>query len=366
MQLAILGMGTALPGTALDEADSLRLAQALCSHTSEQMTWLKSMYRQLGIRSRHLAISEDVLDDALSGTHKSGLDLLSADGAAEHRGPSTARRMELYARHAGPLAVEASRQALAEADLRPRDITHLVTVSCTGFCNPGLDAEIIQQLALPITTERTHVGFMGCHGALNGLRVARALAAQPRARILLCAVELCSLHYYFGWDPQKWLANALFADGAAALVGAPAADDTAWRVAASGSCLFPDSTDAMTWTVGDHGFEMTLSRAVPRLIATHLRPWLAAWLDHNQLAIADVGCWAIHPGGPRILTAVEEALQLPPKATAASRQVFTEHGNMSSPTMLFVLKRLQQERARRPCVALGFGPGLTAEAALII
>jgi predicted naringenin-chalcone synthase len=209
---------------------------------------------------------------------------------------------------------------------------------------------------------------MGCHGALNGLRVARALVGDdPAARVLLCAVELCSLHYYYGWCPGKMVANAIFADGAAALVGVAeeAAPAGAWRVLATGSCYLPNSADAMTWTIGDYGFEMTLAKSVPGLIARHLRPWLEGWLGQRGLRVADVPSWAVHPGGPRILAAVEEALALPREATADARAVFASHGNMSSPTVLFIVERLRARRAPRPCVALGFGPGLVAEVALL-
>jgi predicted naringenin-chalcone synthase len=241
-------------------------------------------------------------------------------------------------------------------------------VSCTGFHAPGVDYELITGLGLRPTTQRTHVGYMGCHGAVNGLRVAAAFTgADPAARVLLCAVELCSLHYFYGWEPSKVIANALFADGAAAAVGSPAdaAPADAWAVTATASRLLPDSAGAMTWTVGDHGFEMTLSKHVPRLIAAHVRPWLIEWLSACGLALADVGSWALHPGGPRILEAVEEGLHLPRDAAAVSRQVFSECGNMSSPTLLFILDRLRAAGAARPCVALAFGPGLMAEAALL-
>jgi predicted naringenin-chalcone synthase len=229
-----------------------------------------------------------------------------------------------------------------------------------------VDRELIQALGLRPRVERTHVGFMGCHGALNGLRVARAFtAADPRACVLVCAVELCSVHYHYGWDPQKSVANALFSDGAAAVVGTAAETvERAWWVAATGSCLFPDSADAMTWTIGDHGFEMTLSPRVPDLLGQHLRPWLRDWLADNRLTLDQVASWAIHPGGPRILGAIEKALGLPREATVASREILAEYGNMSSPTVLFILERLQRRQAPRPCVALGFGPGLTAEAVL--
>jgi predicted naringenin-chalcone synthase len=120
----------------------------------------------------------------------------------------------------------------------------------------------------------------------------------------------------------------------------------------------------MTWNIGDHGFTMTLSPRVPDLIAAHLRPWLEQWLGQHGLGLERVASWAVHPGGPRILSAVEKALGLPREATAVSREVLAACGNMSSPTVLFILDRLRERSAPRPCVALGFGPGLVAEAML--
>jgi predicted naringenin-chalcone synthase len=274
--------------------------------------------------------------------------------------------MRHYAELAPPLALAACRRAL---DGDPAgSFTHLVTVSCTGFFAPGLDRGLVAELGLPATVARTHVGYMGCHAALNGLRIARAFVdADVDARVLVCAVELCSLHYHYSWDPAKLVANALFADGAAGVVAVNARSaPAAWRLAASGSCLFPDSADAMTWTVGDHGFEMTLGKNVPGLIARRLRPWLEGWLAGHGITVAGVGSWAVHPGGPRILSAVEEGLGLPADALAVSRAVLAQYGNMSSPTLLFILRQLIDERAPRPCVALGFGPGLAAEAALFL
>ena len=159
--------------------------------------------------------------------------------------------------------------------------------------------------------------------------------------------------------------NALFADGSAAVVGAPAAEgERAWRVVDTGSCLFPDSEYAMSWEIGDHGFDMMLSTKVPNLIQQNLRPWMEQWLGANGLTIKEVGSWAIHPGGPRILSSVEEAIGLAHGTAEASRRVLSAHGNMSSPTVLFIVNELRRTNAPRPCVALGFGPGLVAEAAL--
>jgi predicted naringenin-chalcone synthase len=366
MSFAILGLGTAVPGTDLPQEQGQQVALRLGYRTAEQASWLQSIFDNLGIRRRHIVLGPDVVWDIVHGTRASGSPFLPS-GAPDDRGPTTAQRMQHYAAGAGPLALQAARRALEQSGLKPASVSHLVTVSCTGFQAPGVDVELIRQLGLSPGTQRTHLGFMGCHGALNGLRVASAFAgAEPEALVLVCAVELCSLHYHYPWDPQKVIANALFADGAAAVVGTGAAAGVSplWRVTASGSYVFPDSADAMTWTVGDHGFAMTLSRHVPGLIARNLRPWLTAWLNRHGLALAEVGSWAVHPGGPKILDAVEEALGLSRAATRVSREVFAEHGNMSSPTVLFILAHLHKRGENRPCVALGFGPGLTVEAAL--
>ncbi len=365
MSLAIVSFGTAVPDTAVTAAQAESVAQAL-GGSSTRAHWLRAIYAGAGITTRHLSFDRPVVDDVIQGSTATGSMFLPTGGPDDH-GPTTAQRMARYATHAAPLAIRAARQALDGATVLPADITHLVTVSCTGFHAPGVDVALIKALGLSATTERTHVGFMGCHAALNGLRVARAFAdADPGARVLVCAVELCSLHYHYGWDPQRVVANSLFADGAAALVGVHASTvpGTPWRLVASGSCLIPDSETAMTWSIGDHGFAMTLSKQVPALISRSLKPWLTAWLSRQGLDLADVASWAVHPGGPRIVTAVEEALGLPASATAVSRSVLDQNGNMSSPTVLFVLDHLRQQDAPRPCVALGFGPGLTAEVAL--
>jgi predicted naringenin-chalcone synthase len=365
MSFAILGLGTAVPPAVMDQAEGEGIARWLCCRTTEQATWLPGMYRGTGIERRHTVLGRPVIRDVIEGTRHSGSIFLPT-GEADDAGPTTGQRVQLYAAEAGPLALAAARQAFDRSGLSPREITHLVTVSCTGFQAPGVDCELIAELGLPATTQRTHVGYMGCHGALNGLRVAAAFTgADPASRVLLCAVELCSLHYHYGWDPQRIVANALFADGAAAVVGVADGPADAWRLRASGSCVFPDSADAMSWTVGDHGFEMTLSKRVPALIGAHLRPWLEAWLGWHGVAFGAVGSWAVHPGGPRIVSAVAESLGLDGEATAASREVLAAHGNMSSPTILFILDALRRRRAPRPCIALAFGPGLTAEAALL-
>jgi predicted naringenin-chalcone synthase len=370
MSLVLYGLGTAHPPDPVTPDDGLRIARFLAGPDVRTSTWLAPVYANAGIARRYQVIGGQVVRDIFEGTTVSGSPFLPTP-ANEGVGPTTGERMRVYAAEAGPLAVRAAKAAVAESGFVPDSFTHLVTVSCTGFVAPGIDLALVRGLGLRPAVERTHVGFMGCHGALNGLRVANAFAgADPTARVLLCAVELCSLHYYYGSRADKLVANAIFADGAAAVAGAGEAvapagrPPTDWRVRATGSCLVPDSADAMGWTVGDHGFEMSLARAVPGLIAARLRPWLDGWLRDNGLSLAEVRSWAVHPGGPKILDAVEEGLGLPADALAASREVYAEYGNMSSPTVLFILDRLRKANAPRPGVALAFGPGLVAEAVL--
>jgi prepilin-type processing-associated H-X9-DG protein len=213
------------------------------------------------------------------------------------------------------------------------------------------------------------VGFMGCHGALNGLRVARAFAdANPDARVLVCAIELCSLHHQYGWNPEQIVANALFADGSAAVVCGHAedgADSDKPRWLSSGSMVVPETEDLMSWNIGDHGFQMTLSSGVPDAIQSSLKAWLEGWLASEGVDLGEIAHWGIHPGGPRILQACIDALGLAPEEIQTSRDVLGEFGNMSSPTILFITERLIRNKVPGPCVLLAFGPGLTIEAALV-
>ena len=360
MSLSILGLGTALPAHTVSQSLASEVAQKLAGSDEGSFS---ALYRKSGVVTRHMVLPPEVV-----------MDWLFSGSGGDALGPTTGERMRLYLEHATGLALPAAERAVGDAGIGTGAITHLVTVSCTGFHAPGPDLGLIAGLGLAPTVARTHLGFMGCHGAINGLRVASAFAAaDPRSRVLLCAVELCSLHYHSGGDRKKLVGNALFADGAAALVagpvparGSPATAARHWRIAGTGSCLFPGSADAMTWVIGDHGFEMALAREVPDLIRSHLRPWLSSWLDGLGQSLSSVKSWAVHPGGPRIVSAVEECLELPPGATRHSREVLADCGYMSSPTILFIIERLRREEAPLPCVALGFGPGLVAEAALFV
>lgn len=366
MSLTIHGLGTALPphhiaqGAAAAIATEMALPHQVPSPSQRRL--LDTLHRRSGVATRHSVLLEPPGKNAES--HQTFFGPTS---------PGTGERMRRYAQEAPPLALRAVLGALEQAQLPPERITHLITVSCTGFHAPGVDLALMAALPLAADVARTHVGFMGCHGALNGLRVAAGFTgADPQACVLLCAVELCSLHLQYGWDAERIVANALFADGAAALVASGEAPATSLptapglrRLIASGSLLVPASAGAMSWGIEDHGFAMTLSPKVPDLIAEHLGPWLAGWLAVHDLTLAAINSWAVHPGGPRILSAVTEALGLDPLLIDPSRSVLMDCGNMSSPTLLFILERLRRSDAPGPCLAMAFGPGLCVEVALL-
>ena len=363
MDVQIVGIGTAVPEFEIEQADAAQQASHLCCATAQQQRTLKTLYRRAGVMKRHSV----VLDSSTNG-HPAGQSFYVQNDLIPD-GPTTAERMEMYDAYAAPLAIDASRRSLVEAHVDGAKVTHLVTVSCSGFSAPGVDLAIIRELQLRSDTSRTHIGFMGCHGALNGLRVAKAFAeSTPRACVLLCAVELCTLHHQYRWQPDQIVANSLFADGAAAMVVQADKDEfprDAWHLIDLRSAVIPDSADLMHWRIEDHGFQMSLSPQVPTLIDRTLRAWLTEWLGEHQLGIDDVGSWAIHPGGPRIVEACARAVASNAESMADSLAVLAEYGNMSSPTVFFILDRLRRRGAARPCVALAFGPGIAIEAALL-
>ena len=358
MTASLLAIGSVMPTNLLKQNDASRYAQDRCCDSQKHRRLLAAIYRRSGIDTRHTVLTEDI-SDAFFPMQDAGADA----------SPTTAERMHEYARYAGALATEACGEALQRSSVVAAEITHLVTVSCTGFRAPGVDIEIIHQLGMSSSVARTSVGFMGCQGALNGMRIARAFVeADSTAVVLLCCVELCSLHFAYGWEPQRVVANSLFSDGAAAAVisaTVPSSGARRWEILNQTSCVIPDSEDVMTWSIGDRGFEMTLSARVPTLIQTNLHSFLSSWLSTQSYEITDISTWAVHPGGPRVLDAVQASLSLSGEALSVSREILRTYGNVSSVTLLLVLDSLSPRAAPGPAVMLAFGPGLTIEAALL-
>jgi predicted naringenin-chalcone synthase len=274
--------------------------------------------------------------------------------------PSTGERMRRYQAEAPALAQRAVQRLGLGDDLRR--VTHLIVTSCTGFSAPGLDLELVARCRLDPSVERTLVGFMGCYAAISALKLARHIVrSEPEARVLVVSLELCTLHLQEVDDLEQVLTFLVFGDGcAAALV---TAEPTGFRLDRFKAVVAPGTGKHITWDIGDRGFDMFLSGQVPGAIGTALRSARAEVLDGADPAAIDL--WAVHPGGRTVLDAVEQALTLAPEALAASRAVLRDYGNMSSPTVLFVLAALlkQARRGQRGC-AMAFGPGLTAETLL--
>jgi predicted naringenin-chalcone synthase len=277
------------------------------------------------------------------------------------RFPTTAQRMLRYEAEAPKLAVK----AVQRLDLggRAHEITHLITTSCTGLSAPGVDLELIRQCGLSPHVERTVIGFMGCNAAINALKLARHIVrSTPDACVLVVSLELCTLHFQDTDDIGKLLMFLLFGDGcAAALISA---EPQGFALDGFHAELVQQAADQITWTIRDFGFDMVLSGLVPATIASALRAASTRILSDAPADSFDL--WAVHPGGRTVLDAVEQAFNLDASALAASRAVLRDYGNMSSPTVLFVLESLMREKQNpgaRGC-AMAFGPGLTAETML--
>jgi predicted naringenin-chalcone synthase len=354
----------------------MKLAHGADPHLARR---LDVLYRRSGIARRHSCLEDYGRDPAAFTFYP-----------RDWQGPlpSTAARMAAYRDAALPLARTAAARALARRPgLAPQAVTHLIVTSCTGFYAPGLDVDLTAALGLSPQVARTLVGFQGCHAGVSSLRLADAICrGNPAAVALVVCVELCTLHFQIEPSDDNLLANSLFADGAAAAVVAaePAAERARasrgdWRdggvrfaIERAGSWLAAGTEREMAWTIGDRGFEMGLSALVPRLLGVEVGRFLEGALEMPAASCGGLDFAAVHPGGPAILAQVERALAFPPPLLAASRQVLAEYGNMSSPTILFVLERIAAARAAAadaaPAargIALAFGPGLTLEAAAL-
>lgn len=383
MSVRIVATGTALPPHAYEQAEVLDLMRRWIGGERRTDRLLERVYAASGIDRRWSVL--DDLRPARTGT------LYRADDGA-FRSPGTRERNDRYVAEAPPLAERAARRAMARlAGLSSDQVTHLITVSCTGFHAPGTDDHLVRALGLPSSTERYHLGFMGCYAAFPALRMANAFCrAEPQAVVLIVAVELCTLHLAPTREVDSILSTSLFADGAAAAVVSSRdldGEQHPLELLATSSTLTADGQQDMAWTIGDHGFDMVLSSYVPRVLEAEVASALAPLLRRGAVTQDDVARWAVHPGGRAILDKVETGLGLDGCALAASRDVLAEAGNMSSATVLFVLERLttrplggpppeggssspggwaQDRRAEAGelVASLAFGPGLTVDSAL--
>jgi predicted naringenin-chalcone synthase len=286
--------------------------------------------------------------------------------------PDTKERMNQYEHWAKVLAKDAVARLLEKTQCDPTTIRRLITISCTGFFAPGIDYFLMNEFHIAASTQRTHIGFMGCAAALVGFTsVLEALhaAEAEQSTTLLVAVELCSLHLQTEPTRDNILANMIFADGcAAALFSRASSYSPRLQLVKTHSHLFPNSSEYMGWKIGNFGFEMMLSSELPRIISEEAIPVLDVLFSRHGIARDSIRHWVLHPGGRAILDALQNGLHLDDDAMAPSRAVLKNYGNMSSASILFVMKELLATRtiAKDDYVcAIAFGPGLTMEVAFL-
>lgn len=291
---------------------------------------------------------------------------LSADGSTSV--PTTKTRNDLFIHAAKKMFVDLARATIIGCDNTSfRDITHVITVSCTGFFNPGPDYEIIKQLDLDKSVCRYNIGFMGCYAAFPALRLAHTICqCDPNATVLIVALELCTLHAQLKPDLDSIRSAAIFADGGAGVIvsaKAPGPNKKVFELKHFESMVIPDTQGHMGWTIGDNGFEMILSQYVPKVIESNIRAILMPMLGRQGMDLSDIDHWAIHPGGKAILDRIESSLSIDNRLEE-SRSVLRQYGNMSSATILFVLKQVLQKPSKSTeerVLSMAFGPGLTVE-----
>lgn len=359
---ALLSIGTAVPHHQIEQtAFSSWVAESFGNQPA-----LSRMIRRLfdvsGIEMRYSCVPD------FSGSFAQSR--FSLSGALADA-PTTAARMAIYRHEATALGTLAAQRALGDHTpgqaFDATAVTHLIVVSCTGFFAPGLDQAIANGLGLRPTIERSLIGFMGCAAAFNGLRLARQIVCgQPDALVLVVCVELSTLHMHPENSRTNLVAASLFGDGAAAcLVGAPRSDGhDCLQLDGFYSELVPDTTQEMAWSIGDYGFILHLSPDIPRHLGEVAPRALAALLNGRRTP----HFWAIHPGGRAIVDRLAELFALAPEQVAASLSILRHYGNMSSPTILFVLHELREQLRREnggvaSGVAMAFGPGLVVEMA---
>ena len=418
MAVTLRALQTAVPPTVLiqNEVRDVFAAQPGLTRLAQRI--VSTSFNVSGIDTRHTVIRELDLDAA-------GADPQFFDPVTRRLlVPSTRVRNELYITEATTLFVEAGRKALeACPDISAADVTHVVTVSCTGFYAPGPDYMLVRELGLNPATQRYHLGFMGCYAAMPALRTAKQFVeADPTAVVLVVSAELCSLHLRTSSDPDTIIASSLFSDGAAAGIvsaRALAPGEKALNLDLFETVITPVGEGDMAWKIGDEGFEMILSTYVPHIIDEHIEaalaplfardPQLGRGPSRAPLRAADAGGpgtapgtvqgpdadaavagepgavatlleaepvplsqaiahWAIHPGGRSILDKTESKLGLSEAQLVPSRETLRQHGNMSSATVLFVMKHILEApdtAADERLCAMAFGPGLTVESALM-
>jgi predicted naringenin-chalcone synthase len=355
----IIAIGTANPIHCHQQNDIMRFMLDANNPDEKNKKLLPILYHRSGINTRYSVFSDFSL----------------ARGQWDFFGdnctmPSLEKRMAFYNQEAVKLSVAAidnCLQNIKENEVNIQEVTHLITVTCTGLSAPGLDIQLVQALNLSPNIIRTSVNFMGCYAALHAIKIADAFCkADASAKVLVVCAELCTLHFQKSNDIDAILSSTLFADGSAACLISGDNNDKGLEIKQFYSQIALSGQADMAWQLSSTGFLMTLSSHVPKLIKQEIRNLLKNSLQKLGLRIENITDWAIHPGGKNILEAVETSLELSVNALSDSYDVLKNYGNMSSPTILFVLKKMMVDSSKKGNIfAIAFGPGITMESVIL-
>jgi predicted naringenin-chalcone synthase len=342
-------ISTVLPQYKFKQMDIYRYMLEAYNIPKEMEGKIEAMYAKGGIAFRHSVVPD--------------FNIANPKTLFAHPNPTVQQRMEVYNANATQLG----KKALAELAIEPTEVTHLITVSCTGMCAPGLDILLMQAMNLPANCVRTSVNFMGCYALVHALKLANAFCAtQPNAQVIIVLVELCTLHFQHTNTMENIATSMLFADGCCALLVSNTKTDKALQLTSFYSEVQDNSLQDMAWHITDTGFAMSLSAYVPSIIGQNIQSLLERALKSAGLQKSDIALWAIHPGGKKIVAEIKNALELSAQDVSISTKILEENGNMSSVTLGFVLKEMMQvAKPAENIFGVAFGPGLTMETVVL-
>lgn len=355
----LTAIGTAVPAFKHQQSAILDFMQRVYAPGEADRRKLKFLYSQGGIQSRYSVIPDYSLP-------LSEWQFYSPSENLEPF-PRLEKRMDCYKKNAAQLSLQAISNCLAKAG-NPV-ITHLITVSCTGMSAPGLDLEVAELLNLPATTFRTSVNFMGCYAAIHALKIADAFCkADKNANVLIVCTELCTLHFQKEHTIDNITSSMLFADGAAAVLVTGNDESKGLHIDLFYSMVAPKGKKDMAWELSSKGFQMTLSSYVADMIEEDFGALVDGALHAADMDREKITHWCIHPGGRKILESVHKSLHFTNGQLQHCYDILKEYGNMSSPTVLFVLERILdnlQKEEQATIFGAAFGPGLTMETFIV-
>jgi len=335
----LTALATAVPENFILQDDVIEITDGIFNPHFDNYAKLRSVFANAGIYKRHIAMPVEWYLEARDWQD----------------------RTDVYLEHATSLFVQAAQEALEQANLRGQDIDAVITVSSTGIATPSLEAQAAQVLGLRNNILRIPIFGTGCFGGVAGLTLAERVAkSKPNYNVLLVAVELCTMSFRLDKTTSaNVVATALFGDGAAAAVVSTYPKNTGLELGAGYQHMWPDTLNVMGWKVDPNGFEVIFDRAIPPFARRHVRPAIEGFLGDMCLPLSRLSRLTFHPGGMRVLEALEVALELHPGVLDHEREVLRDYGNMSSPTVLFVLQNCIKAGLQGESLVSALGPGFT-------